>query len=85
MVIFPTTASVPELIIGDVVTFGTVAKELLVGIPLLQLPDIPHTLLVVPVQIVVCIVKASDEKGRSVSPSPLTTLVQFESSSTSNV
>ena len=85
MVIFPTTASVPELIIGDVVTSGTVAKELLVGSPLLQLPDIFHMLLVVPVQIVVCTVKASDEKGRSVSPSPLTTLVQFESSSISKV
>jgi len=74
---FPTKASAPELIIGEVATSGMVAKELLVGTPLSQFPAKFHNELLAPVQLVVLIVNASEEKGSNVSPSPLTTLVQF--------
>ena len=56
---FPAKASVPELITGAFVTFGIVTKEEVVGTPLSQFPAKFHTVLVVPVQFVVFMVKAS--------------------------
>ena len=66
----PTSASNPELIIGDEVTFGIVTNDALVGMPLSQFPAKFQTELMVPVQLVLLIVNASSEYGNNVSPSP---------------